>query len=86
MATNAAGEFEKSLARLEQIVAQLENENPNLDESVALFREGRELAKKCETLLRAAQTSIEAAANGEPARAQPAGPAPSRPSDDELPF
>ena len=65
MATNAAGEFEKSLERLEQIVAKLEKENPSLDESVALFREGRELATKCEKLLKGAQASIEAAAGGD---------------------
>ncbi len=83
MATNASGEFEKSLDRLEQIVSKLEKDNPSLDESVALFREGRELATKCEKLLKAAQASIEAAANGE---AAPAGPPQARALDDGLPF
>jgi exodeoxyribonuclease VII small subunit len=62
MATNAAGEFENALKRLEEIVGTLERENVGLDESVKLFREGKELSLKCERLLKDAQTSIEAAA------------------------
>ncbi len=84
MATNASGEFEKSLERLDQIVTKLEKENPSLDESVALFREGRELAVKCEKLLKAAQASIEAATNGEASAA--GGAPPARAVDDGLPF
>ena len=61
MPTNA-GEFEKALARLDEIVKKLENEQVGLDESVALFNEGKQLARKCESLLKAAQASIEAAA------------------------
>jgi exodeoxyribonuclease VII small subunit len=64
MATSVAGEFEDGLKRLEEIVAKLERENVSLDESVALFREGKGLAQKCEQLLRDAQNSIEAAARG----------------------
>jgi len=64
MATNAAGEFETALARLEEIVAKLERENVGLDESVKLFKEGKGLAQKCEVLLKAAQSSIEAVARG----------------------
>ncbi len=74
MATTAAGEFEDGLTRLEEIVAKLERESVALDESVALFREGKELAQKCEQLLKNAQSSIEAAARGEVSAAQP-GPA-----------
>jgi len=65
MATNAAGEFERALGRLEEIVAKLERENVGLDESVTLFREGKTLAQKCERLLKDAQSSIEAVARGE---------------------
>ena len=67
MTTSAAGEFEEALGRLEEIVAKLERENVGLDESVALFREGKRLAQRCERLLKDAQTSIEAAARGETA-------------------
>ena len=65
MATSGSGEFEHALARLEEIVAKLEGESVSLDESVELFREGKRLALKCETLLKDAQTSIESAARGE---------------------
>jgi exodeoxyribonuclease VII small subunit len=65
MATSTAGEFEDGLKRLEEIVAKLERENVSLDESVALFREGKALAQKCELLLKSAQSSIEAAARGD---------------------
>jgi len=61
----AAGEFEEALGRLEEIVGKLERENVGLDESVALFREGKTLAQRCERLLKDAQTSIEAAARGD---------------------
>jgi exodeoxyribonuclease VII small subunit len=59
-----SGEFETALARLEAIVKQLETEDVSLDLSVELFKEGKELARKCEGLLKAAQTAIEAASDG----------------------
>jgi len=65
MATNASGEFEEALARLEEIVGKLEREGVGLDESVALFKEGKGLAQKCERLLKDAQSSIEAASRGD---------------------
>jgi exodeoxyribonuclease VII small subunit len=68
MTTNASGEFEKALTRLEEIVGKLERESVGLDESVALFKEGRALAQRCEQLLKDAQASIEAAARGETER------------------
>ena len=46
--------FEKQLARLEGIVAQLEEEQTDLDASVKLFEEGvalsKELSQKLETI------------------------------------
>ena len=74
MATSVSGEFETALKRLEEIVAKLDGENVGLDESVALFKEGKSLAQKCERLLKEAQTSIEAAARGE--NDAPAAPPP----------
>lgn len=68
MATQASGEFEKALSRLEEIVGRLERETVGLDESVALFKEGRVLAQRCEQLLKEAQASIEAAARSETTR------------------
>ena len=59
-----ADEFETALARLEAIVKQLETEDVSLDRSVDLFKEGKDLARRCETLLKDAQTKIDAASNG----------------------
>lgn len=81
MTQSKAGEFETSLQRLEEIVRALEGDQITLDESVKLFREGKELARRCEALLKAAQDSIEVAARGEPD-----GAAPRERADDELPF
>ncbi len=64
---NKPGEFETALARLESIVKQLETEEVGLDRSVELFKEGKSLARKCEQLLKAAQSAIDAAGNGAPA-------------------
>ena len=66
MATNASGEFEKALARLEEIVAHLETEGVGLDQSVELFKEGKKLARRCEELLKDAQDAIDASNRGEP--------------------
>jgi exodeoxyribonuclease VII small subunit len=62
MATQTSDEFGKSLARLEEIVTKLEQGNMTLDESVALFREGKGLAQRCQQLLKDAQGAIDAAA------------------------
>lgn len=39
--------FEKDLARLEAIVAELENKSLSIDESLALFNEAVTAAKSC---------------------------------------
>jgi len=62
--TQKSGEFETALARLEAIVKQLETEDVSLDHSVELFKEGKDLARRCEALLKAAQSAIDAAGNG----------------------
>jgi exodeoxyribonuclease VII small subunit len=75
MATNASGEFERALARLEEIVRELEGGSVELERSVALFREGRDLAKRCEELLKAAQEAVDAtASDARPAVAPAAAP------------
>ena len=61
MATNESGEFEKALDRIEAIVKQLEDGTVDLDDSVKLFKEGRDLARRCEELLKTAQAQVEAA-------------------------
>lgn len=93
MATSVSGEFETALKRLEEIVSKLDGENVGLDESVALFKEGKSLAQKCERLLKEAQTSIEAAARGDtdapaatPARVATSGLLFDAELDDDPPF
>ena len=80
MPTTPSGEFEKSLARLEEIVAQLDREGIALDESVKLFQEGKALAQRCEQLLKEAQAAIDLAANSPAAGTNRKG------SDEALPF
>jgi exodeoxyribonuclease VII small subunit len=92
MADNKAATFEASLKRLEEIVRALEGDAVSLDASVELFQEGRQLARRCEGLLKTAQETIDAAVAG-------TGPEKKLPSvagaaadpdpdllDDELPF
>ena len=64
MAENKAATFEASLKRLEEIVQTLEGDAVSLDRSVELFQEGRELARRCEVLLRTAQQTIDSAVAG----------------------
>jgi exodeoxyribonuclease VII small subunit len=71
MAENKAATFETSLKRLEEIVHALENDSVTLDRSVELFQEGRELARRCEGLLKTAQDTIDAAIAGPPAEPKP---------------
>ena len=43
--------FEKSMARLEEIVKRMENGDVSLEESLELFQEGTALAASCGKLL-----------------------------------
>jgi exodeoxyribonuclease VII small subunit len=87
MAQSKAGEFETNLNRLEDIVKKLEGEDITLDESVKLFREGKELARRCETLLKAAQDSIEVASRSDGnGAAVPSETLDAKTGDEELPF
>lgn len=51
--------FEDSLARLEQIVSQLEAGNLPLEESLKVFEEGIALARHCARYLEEAERRIE---------------------------
>lgn len=51
--------FEDALARLEEIVENLEAENISLEESVKLYEEGIELSKSCTQTLEQAELRIE---------------------------
>jgi len=60
MSDGSAG-FEAKLERIDAIVRELENENTQLDRAIALFKEGKVLARECETLLKSAQAQIDEA-------------------------
>jgi exodeoxyribonuclease VII small subunit len=51
--------FEKSVQRLTEIVEQLESGEPSLEDSIALFEEGIELARGSQARLDAAEKRIE---------------------------
>jgi len=51
--------FEKALAELERIVAQMESGNLTLEQSLAAHRRGLELAKFCQGKLEAAQQQVQ---------------------------
>ena len=62
-------DFEKSLQRLEEIVAKLEEGELTLEESLKLFEEGTKLSKACGKQLNQAQRKVEMLVkneNGEP--------------------
>lgn len=61
MEESGTGQFEQALGELEKVVARLEREDLSLDESVRLFKCGRELAARCERMLTEAQSTVEAA-------------------------
>jgi exodeoxyribonuclease VII small subunit len=50
--------FEKSMERLEQIVADLESGKLSLDDSIKVFEEGVELSKKCYGKLSEAEQKV----------------------------
>ena len=55
----AAIKFEKALARLETIVAELERGELTLDESLKIFEEGVKLSKTCMKMLDEAEQKVE---------------------------
>lgn len=52
-------EFEKSLQRLEEIVAKVEGETLPLDESLKLYEEGKKLIVSLEKTLKEAERKVE---------------------------
>jgi exodeoxyribonuclease VII small subunit len=56
--------FEKALERLEEIVDLLDDGNLPLERSLALFKEGTELAKLCRTMLSHAEVQVKEALAG----------------------
>ena len=56
MSTNS--NFEEQMQKLEEIVAELEKGDLNLDDSVAKFEEGIQISKECNKTLQEAEKKI----------------------------
>ncbi len=52
--------FEAALKRLETIIAQLESPDITLDETLALFREGKKLSETCQKRLTEVERRVSA--------------------------
>jgi exodeoxyribonuclease VII small subunit len=84
MSDGGAG-FEAKLDRIDAIVKELENPDTKLDRAIALFKEGKVLARECEALLKSAQAQIdEAMAEPQPGNAGKRGK--NDELDDQIPF
>jgi exodeoxyribonuclease VII small subunit len=57
--TARKGDFEKSLARLEEVVKRLESADLSLDEAMRLFEEGVKLSHECQKQLEDAEGRVE---------------------------
>jgi exodeoxyribonuclease VII small subunit len=55
------GGFEAKLDRIDAIVKELEGGDAKLDRAITLFKEGKDLARECEELLKNAQLAIDEA-------------------------
>ena len=58
--------FEKSLERLQEIIAALERGDLPLEEGMALYKEGAECARRCREQLNRARHELEVWQDGEP--------------------
>jgi exodeoxyribonuclease VII small subunit len=61
MADVSPATFEAKLARIDEIVKQLEAGSVDLQRATELFKEGKTLARECEALLKTAQEQIDRA-------------------------
>jgi exodeoxyribonuclease VII small subunit len=55
----AKPDFEKTLARLEEVVRRLESPQLSLDDAMKLFEEGVELSRECQKQLEEAEGRVE---------------------------
>ena len=58
MAKKQSGGFEQQMQRLQEIVQELERSDLSLERNVALYKEGRALARSCKDLLERARHEI----------------------------
>jgi exodeoxyribonuclease VII small subunit len=61
MTDGAPASFEQKLERIDAIVKELEGGRVELDRAIALFQEGKKLSAECESLLKAAQETVDRA-------------------------
>ena len=64
MAEKKKMSLEEAMARLEEVVAQLENDKLPLDKSLKLYEEGVKLASQCANELEAAKRKIQILQSG----------------------
>jgi exodeoxyribonuclease VII small subunit len=74
--TKKGKSFEEAMARLEEIVAEIEAEELGLERQFELFKEGMGLARFCDTKLNEVQKSVEIVLkeSGEEWKTEPFGP------------
>ena len=61
MNNDSSNSFESKLARIDAIVKELEGNQVPLDRAIELFKEGKELTRQCEALLKSAQEQVDRA-------------------------
>jgi len=66
MSDKRTGEFERSVERLDEIISLLDTGRVPLDDLLIYVREGSDLIKKCEGMLKTAQEQVDAALRREP--------------------
>jgi exodeoxyribonuclease VII small subunit len=61
MNNDSSSSFESKLARIDAIVKELESNQVPLDRAIELFKEGKDLTRQCEALLKNAQEQVDRA-------------------------
>jgi exodeoxyribonuclease VII small subunit len=61
MNNDSSNSFESKLARIDAIVKELETNQVPLDRAIELFKEGKDLTRQCEALLKNAQEQVDRA-------------------------
>ncbi len=57
--------YEQAFAELEQVILALENDQPTLEEALALFERGQALVKRCAGLLDEAELRVRHLSDGD---------------------
>ncbi len=65
--------FEQALAKLDEIVTQVEQGKVSLEQSIEKYAEGMELIKQCRSILAKAEKKIQVLSKGEGESLTPAG-------------